>query len=131
MQPIFGENHILSCQCSLQDGWLETPEGRFPTINKIINATGSHSCLGIFITDQYAMAAADCIDKIGIHPIVILNPGGQVQDWLPESRQVRALVWGLCSQFTHDSRFSSDTRRDIKLCVLELASLHCLCGEVT
>ena len=43
--------------------------------------------------DQYVLGAADCLDGIGGHPIVVRNPGGPVQEWLPGSRQVKALVW--------------------------------------
>lgn len=68
-----------------------------PTIAMIASTARTHSCLGVFVGDQYVLGAADCIDEIRSHPIIVRNPGGPFKDWLPGSREVGVLVWmGTC-----------------------------------
>lgn len=71
-----------------QANWLETPPGRFPAIPTIASCNGGPVCLGIFVSAHDVLAAADCIDEIGDHPIVTWNPYGPVLGSLPGFKQV-------------------------------------------
>lgn len=77
--PCTAQGATFGC-FAFQGGWQSTQKGRFPALVSIRGRAREHVCFGTVIRKLYILTTAECVERVGPNPIVVIGLHGRDDD---------------------------------------------------